>query len=319
MRKTKIQFGVVLIILLVILIGCSSPPPTVSVERICPTTTQSVLVNHASDPSKLIVVLVKEHPNYKEYAQQAFDILLEVFPKLLEPGDRVIMMTMEDSSLSDAIFFDGEISPLQKPAIVNSPTPPPTIGPLPSPTALPQGGYMEAVATQDAIRYMQGTQVAATAMAFEYACAQEEWKQNGEQIWRDWQTKRLKSISEFTDTLSDSINTNVSQGFQIKKSQVFEALQLASLLLRTECAGYDECHLVIFSDFYDYRIGTPPPINLMLDDIDVVGVLLNCQYKSECQDNLIWWQSYFDSLSVSQIEFVTGNKAEQTLLDHFRR
>ncbi len=319
-HKSNVIFTLIIFfIVIVVLVSCSSPPPTVSIKRICPTTTPNALMNSVSDPSKLIVVLIKEHPDYREYAEQAFDILSRVLPEVLEPGDRVIMMTMEHNNLRESIFFDGEIQPLPKPVLVNSPTPPPTIGPLPSPTVLPKGGYMAAVATQDAIRYMQSTRVAATEIAFEYGCAQEEWKQNGEQAWQEWNAKRLASISEFMNKWNNSINANKSEGFQIEKRQVFESLKLASQLLESECASYDECHLVVFSDFRDYRIGNPPTITLTFQGVDIVGVLLNCHYQTECQKNIDWWKEYFDSLGCTQLQFVVGDKAEQILLNHFRR
>ena len=105
--KIKVLFETTLIFFL-ILAGCLPTPTPSEQTRICPTTIDETPEAKVNTP-KLIVILMKEHPEYRDYAYQAFDILLRVLPQVIEPGDRVIMLSTEQFNLSDAIFFDEEV------------------------------------------------------------------------------------------------------------------------------------------------------------------------------------------------------------------
>lgn len=301
-------------------LGCISSLFSAEQDRVCPTAV-SESQEARKDGNKLIVVLIKEHPNYKDYAFQAFEILSRVLPQVLEPSDRVILMSMEETKLSDAVFFDDDVDFVEKPAIADPPIEPLPLGEivLPTPTALPQGGYMESVATNDAEKYIQGTQAAATQAFFEYGCEKEKWEQESQDSWHEWDEEKKEVISEFMGEFSAAVETNKNQGFTKETSQMFEAVQLASQILNTECAKFSRCDLIIFSDFYDYRTERPEQIQITIPEIDVAGLLLNCKYLSECQNYITFWSGNFEFYGTSSSVFGQNKESEKILLSYIRR
>jgi len=209
--RIRVLSGVIFFLFLVIA-GCLPPSTPTDEQEICPTT-QSGTPEAKGGTPRLIVILVKEHPDYREYAYQAFDILLRVLPQVLEPSDRVVMLSMEQSDRDSALLFDSEVDYVEKPPSLEPPIAPPTVGSLPPPSAEPQGGYMESVATQDAIRYIEGTKVSATKAYFEYECKKEEWNEGNNEEWQKWNTKKQAAISKFIGEFSLAIEKNKIEGF----------------------------------------------------------------------------------------------------------
>lgn len=317
--KIKALTGAILFLFL-ILAGCLSTPTPTEETKICPTSADNTPEPKGGTP-RLIVILVKEHPDYKEFAYQAFDILNRVLPQILEPSDRVIMLSMEQPNRETALFFDGQVDFVEKPPVLNPPVAPPTIGSLPPPLEEPQGGYNEAVATQNTIRYIEGTKVSATKASFEYECEIEQWNQGNNEEWQKWNTKKQAAISKFMKEFSSKIEDNKAQGFHTSTSQVFEAVEIASTILNSECSKYVGCKFVIFSDFYDYRNFQPVQTEITLpDSIEIAPMLLDCKFTSECQDEITFWGETFKSFGASDSsQFAINLEVEKALLNYFGR
>jgi len=316
--KIRVLTGIVLILFL-IMAGCLSTPPPTEETEICPTSIGETPEPKGGTP-RLIVILVKEHPDYREYAYQAFDILLRVLPQILEPSDRVIMLSMEQPNLNSALFFDDEVDFVERPPVLDPPIAPPPIGSLPPPSAEPQGGYMESVATQDANRYIEGTKISATKASFEYECAKEEWNQGNNEEWQKWNVKKQAAIVEFMNEFSIKVENNKAQGFHTSTSQVFEAVEITSSILNTECSKYAECDFVIFSDFYDYRNFQPLQKEIALPNIEIAPMLLDCKFTYECQDKITFWDETFKTFGTSDLsQFAINHEVEKALLHYFGR
>lgn len=178
---------------------------------------------------------------------------------------------------------------------------------------------MESVATQDAIKFIEGTKVAATESAFEYECAMETWKQGNQELWQNWNNERHAAIQTFMNEFSSAVEANKVAGFQAKRSQIFEAVELGALVLNTECSKYVRCDLIVFSDFYDFRNGDYSQANITLPKIEVAGILLDCGYLAQCQENITHWENYFEIFGASSSEFAHSREAEKVLLSYLRR
>jgi hypothetical protein len=316
--KIKILAGTILALFL-ILSGCLRTSTTTEEIDVCPTSIGQNPEAKGGTP-KLVVILVKEHPDYREYAYQAFDILLRVLPQVIEPSDRVVMLSMEQSNIDSAIFFDDEVEFVERPPVSEPPIAPPTVGSLPPPSAKPQGRYMESVATQDAIRYIEGTKVSATKAYFEYECGKVNWNRGNEEEWQKWNANKEAAILKFMNEFSARIEENKAQGFHTSISQVFEALQIASLILNTECSKYAVCDFVIFSDFYDYRNFQPLQTDIIFPNIEIAPMLLDCAFVYQCQDKITFWSETFKTFGASDSsQFAINREVEKALLSYFGR
>jgi len=315
----EIKIFAIIIFIILVVAGCT---PAESVPQVSRTDCPTYLVNtpeSKGNTPKLIIILVKEDPSYRDYSYQAFDLLTDILPEVIEPGDRVIMLSTEHFTIENSVFLDAEVSFIEKPAISNSPTPPPTIGVLPSPTVTPEGDYMRAVATQNAIRYIQNTQTYATQAAFEYACAKEFWNRDNQELWEQWEAARQLAIASFMESFESGINNNKINGFTSTGGQMFEALHIASLILNSECPKYNRCDLVIFSDLYDFRDYRPQDIDIQLSNLDIAVMLPNCEYLPQCQQKITFWTDNFTTYGAHSSQFALEKEIKQTLLDYLRR
>ncbi len=310
------------VICIAILLACGSQ--STSLPQIpCPTIEN--LSESATISPKLIVVLIKEIPNYQQFSYEALDILRETLPQVMEPGDRLIVLSMEQFTISDARILDIAIDNVEKPLTVDLLTPPQPIGPLPSPTTQPSGNLMQSIATQDAVKYIQQTAVAATQYAFNYDCVKQTLAVEENEQQANWRKRKEAAIKKFLNKVDEKINENKITGFTESRNIPYKALDLASDVLDSECSKYKRCSLLIFSDM-DFPYPRPDvdedgkSIEIYLAHIDVGLMLLDCDYKSQCQDTLDTWNENFAYYGANAgYKIALRNDVRTILLDFLRR
>jgi hypothetical protein len=316
--KTKIVFSIIFLFFILLIMGCASQQPIAKQVNICPTSSNETLDSKGDKP-KLILILVKEHPNYLNYASQSFDILTRILPKVVEPNDRVIMMSMEEFDVGSAVFFDKKIDSIEKPSISNSPIPPPTIGSSQTAEDTPETVFGQAAAAQQIQADFKNTEVAATKAAFRYECDKQAWATSNDAAWQKWNSDKKKAISSFMTEFGKEMKLNKTNNFQISKNQIFEAMQSASLILNGECSKYARCDLVIFSDFEDVRNYHPPEKKFSLPTVKVAGMLLDCRFEYKCGKKIDFWSETFAIYGASSSQFAFGDDVEKILISYFLR
>ena len=208
---------------------------------------------------------------------------------------------------------------LKEPIISDTPIPPLPISPSSTPEETPEGVFGQAAAKQEAEANAQNTQVAATNAAFGYECEKQTWATNNGAAWQKWNSERQVAINDFIMEFKTRIEQNKKEGFNNSRSLLYEAIQSASRVLDSECSKYVKCDLVIFSDLYDYRNYRPAEIRINLQNIEVAAMLLNCNFKYECQGTVDFWSDNFLAYGASDPHFALRNDVEKNLISYLGR
>jgi hypothetical protein len=313
--EMKIYIRIVCVLLLVwgifILSGCGSEISPTPSDIPCPPENTSESAD-SQPPRILYVFLVQEHPRVSSEIDGVYEIITEDTKNFLNPGDRLIMLSMESSTLDAAIFFDETVPYMERPLIEPTPTYYPTITPLPTLEAKPTAGAAIAAERVRQERHSEAEETWNEKSAFEFECSMKSWRLRNQEIWKKYDSDKKKTISDFEDDISDVVEKHIENRKPESRAQIFEAISLSSTIFYSECSYYDKCNLIIFSDMKDSR--SESPFRIDLTNVDVTVLLSGCRFISAtCEDNIAFWKNEFSSYSVNSSEFFQISKTDEVL------
>jgi hypothetical protein len=299
---------------------------------------------------KLIVVLIESTPTQKEFSDQALQIVEEILPKLIEPGDQIAVFRQGFRDYRDANILDMNPPQVTRQAILPSPTAPSTL--LPNveitPTSFTQLGQTRErnSATETAVA-QEGT---ATLEWAYYNCAQQTWSDNFEDSAKVWEqtkeaivTSASNEIQGTLDAFQATLNASNLEGSRNPlptplANSVYEGLvHVSSVFDGVGCTDEDKgndifsrCILLIFDNLYDWRraeveAGSIEPNvawQINLSHVEILPVMLNCLrvYEPRCVDwQEFWTPQFLGQFNADTVQYLDGRDIETKLRDFFNR
>jgi hypothetical protein len=315
-----------IVVILLLLQGCSSLIPNAAIstrtstptQLVCPTFVSGtpVAVSQGTGGSKLIVVLFENNSLYKPYLLQAFDNMNDALRGAVQPGDKVFMIDMNAQDFDSAIVVNANvemvIAPLAPPKPTNYPTPTATLPPI----FTPQARIAQIAATQSANATAISVNLTATSSAFLFNCSSQVWQEQYLAISKQWEKQKDEVVQSFTKVIVQQ-QSEIKLGVGAPNNQVWEGLSNASLIMKNECYKYDRCILIVFSDMKENRSVKPENLNVDLRNVEVFGVMLNCKllYSPECGKWIETWKEYLFSndISAKSVDFINAENLRGVL------
>lgn len=291
---------------------------TTPTQRICNPDSFAPIIATPAPPS-LVVIVLDTAGEYLNYSTPSIDLISNILPRVLDAGDKVVIIQMGTGSYANAVLFERTVQTTISPLIYLPPTQYPTQLPT-TPARVTPGNEMELVAaTMTARAQIAAIKATATEAQFTYNCAFTQYKDyhaQATQFATQLEEAKKEFISDLTQNTSGS-NSNVTP----VPNQVFESLDVAELVLDNDCSKFSQCKLVIFSDLEEWRTETPDYLSISLGNTDVLSVMLNCEdlYQSTCQTTQVIWTDIFASLGVNAVTFTGSRNAETKLIEFLSR
>jgi len=281
-------------------------------------------------PTKLIVILydpmVKVIPELDlANGQKLTDIssfVSKMIPDVMGPGDEVSVFQLGYDTYTSARVTRQYSYLTIYPQLYVAPSYA-TLTALP-PTGVPTPGYGE-IATKNAfIGTSTARAVYEAANNAAYNCQVLYYNANIRSTataWKQMQAQDNQSIS--TAEVSDF--ATVSPGKQnlteLVYGGLYYGLYFASVDIKSDCAKFDECDLVIVDDLHVYGKHNPDNLPIALKGISLYVVMPNCRdlNQPDCADLQTYWTTEFQGFGVSNITYWNGVRAEFNLLGKIGR
>ncbi len=326
MRRAVSTTTLAIVIVLLLLQGCSSLVPNAAISTSTPTPTKlvcptivsgtPVAVSQDTGSSKLIVALFENNPLYEPYTSQALDAMNSALQKTVQPGDKFFMVDMNAKNSESAVVVIANVEFVSAPVAL----PTPTLYPTPTATlpsiSTPQAGIAQLAATQSAKATAISVNSTATSSAFLFDCSFQAWQEQYSAISKQWEKQKDEVVQSFTKDVAQQ-QSEIKVGVGDPNNQVWEGLSHASLIMKNECHKYDRCILIIFSDMNENRSIKPENLSVDLRNVEVLGVMLNCKllYSSECGKWIETWKEYLFSndISAKSVDFINGENLDRAL------
>lgn len=283
-------------------------------------------VTYPWNSNRLLYVLVEGNKEYGINASRVIKDLREVLDKTIQPNDQIIIGWIEPDTLQKSIIINEKIPAISKPDISPLPIfPTNTITNNIYPTDTPGSTSKEMQIKRDIIRTSTATAMFATEQVRINNCILTQWQEQYMKAIDEWENNRETILKQPIEDISDNLES-LQFGQEESKSHLFEALDLASIVISSECKASDDCQpvILVFSNFSDYRIHIESyENNLDLSEIDVISVLYNCDYlydRSEnCSDKVISWEDAFKEANARNITFIPGQNVSIDLVQALER
>jgi len=192
------------------------------------------------------------------------------------------------------------------------------------PTGVPTPGYGE-IATKNAfIGTATARAVVEAANSASYNCQVLYYNANIRSTataWKQMQVEDNNSIS--TAEVGDF--ATVTPGHQNLSELVYGGLYyglyFASVDIKSDCAKYDECDLVIVDDLHVYGKHNPEQLPIALKGVNVYVIMPNCRdiNQPDCASLQSYWETEFQGFGASNIVYWNGVRAEYNLLGKIGR
>ena len=122
----KNTFFLLFFVFALFIVGCEgfslTPESTQSDVQICATPEKAQLLTYPNKP-RIIVILIEGSKKYEKEKEIGVSIIQEALVKTLKPGDRVIAIWTEITSIGsdNAVFFDRSVEDIPYPNIQDEP------------------------------------------------------------------------------------------------------------------------------------------------------------------------------------------------------
>ena len=102
---------------------------------------------------------------------------------------------------------------------------------------------------------------------------------------------------------------------------LYYGLYFASVDIKSDCAKYDECDLVIVGDLRVYGKHNPNNLPIALKGVNTYVIMPNCRDLNQpnCADLQTYWTTEFEGFGVTNITYWNGVRAEYNLLGKLGR
>ena len=297
------------------------PTATPTCAPVVDLTTEPLMVS-----PQLIVILIQPSDWADDtYVPQINQIITDVLPSIVEPGDSIAIFEMGTRDFGKAaILYDKAGANLAQPEIPPTPTPHETFTPFPTFTESPytvENRKIHNAGTATA----ESANATATQYAFQDLCSQASWVSSYGETATAWASTKAASDSSFTTQIKEELNSYKDGGNQRATPvphMIFESLSHATLTFQSECSHYWRCILVMFSNLDDWRMQSPPDyLKIDLSNVEVYGALLNCNtlFQPDCAAIQKIWGPYFRSHGAVNVKYSAGPNIENNLIAFLRR
>jgi hypothetical protein len=300
--------------------GCKIPDSVFGIEiptatytptpRLCPT-------NDGREPDRLVpkpilvVVLLDTNPSYDEYTSRAFEIINEVLPKILEPGDRLAIFRLGMRKYEDASILNDTTILNSGPEIPPTPTKHPTLTPVEYVTHEADSSIAQMATLKAGERAAEDSHALATQQEFEYNCSINDWKNFYEAQATSWVSTKQPIVDDLTHNVQKDIEEfKKNQSIDIfptpMANTVFFGLNQASTIFENECKNFNRCILLIFDDLSEWMADIPEGWILNLNRVEVMSIMLNCNdiYQPTCTKWQDYWTPKFFSYGALSVEYI---------------
>lgn len=314
MKKNIYYIISFLFLFLILFLGsCNNNQNRNKIQTPCPTAFEINDINNENQPL-LIFTLVQGTPSYEEngYFNDSIDTMINILPKVINPGDWFIMAFMEKYQINQAVFVDQSVEKIDITPI----SPKPIIDTYiennyPSQTLSVTPNVFQSELEKREI------EIKSTQTFNHYNCDFNEWYSKYKDFIIEWNDRKNNNINIFIDKVNQDIET-INQDNFIEKIGIYESISMASNVLYEECStGKYKCKFIIFSYMVDWR-SNQYDLNLDFSNVDVEIVLLDCKFKINCTDRINKWEDFFTHYNVNSIEFSTSKDIDQ-IEDFLRR
>lgn len=306
----------------------STPTPVLSPT--CQSAIQLATQEGLIPPTKLIVVLydplAKVIPELDlangEKLNDISTFVSKMIPDIMGPGDEVSVfqlgydtypaarVTRQYSYLS--IYPQLYVAPRYA-----------TLSPLP-PTGVPTPGYGE-IATKNAfIGTSTARAVVEAANSAAYNCEVLYYNANVRSTataWKQMVVEDNKTISTAEASDFATVTPGKQNLTELVYGGLYYGLYFASVDIKSDCAKYDECDLVIVDDLHYYGKHNPDHLPIALNGVNTYVIQPNCRdiNQPDCADLQTYWTTEFQGFGISNISYWNGVRAEFNLLGKIGR
>jgi len=310
-------------------VGTTSTP-TMVLSPTCQPNIELATQAGLNPPTKLIVIVydarVKIIPELDlsngEKITDVAAFVSKIIPDLMGPGDEISVFQLGYSTYPAARVTRQYSYLTIYPQLYVAPRYA-TLSPLP-PTGVPTPGYGE-VATKNAfIGTSTARAVLEASNSASYNCQVLYYNANIRSTATAWQQSRAADINSIS-TAEGSDFATVSPGNENLSELVFGGLYyglyFATVDIKSDCAKYDECDLVIVDDLRLYGKHNPQNLPIALNGVNLYVIMPNCRdiNQPDCADLQTYWTAEFQGFGINNITFWNGVRAELNLLSKIGR
>jgi len=319
--KSIITAALLVLAAVVLIAGCNAElqSDNSSTATVCanPVTPQFPILDGTRS---LIFVLVEANSTYYEAGNihRTQTTLKYVLPKLMKPGDRLILAWIENNELeglNKTVFFDATADLVAIPMTPTMPTAPTSI---PRPTETPFARLRETALAET----VQAADVTSTASYYDYVCQFADWSKRAQSTADASRAQIKTSVDNLVGSADTKLQSNdLAQFLDDASPHIFETISRASKFLGDMCAPgkYDHCVLLFFSNMKDWRRDQDPKYLRYSTDLNRIGVavvLYSCRYDDdECGKRIAAWQKHFDAYHTT-LHFVLDGNIEGDLQNY---
>lgn len=317
----------------------------------CPDIDEGQINTSALDlQPKLIVILLESSPNQRDVIDKAIEVIREVIPAFIEPGDQVVVFKMGYRDYRDSLLVDVEPPIATRPAIAATPTSPAT---LQADVEITPVGVTQLEKNSERLNATATFEAAAATATLEwtyYECAMNDWAGEFSAVATAWESTKQDIVVDVSSEIKGILVPGLVGGTAVPTADdlslptgplansVYESLvHVSSVFTGVGCDGEFEkggavkrCFLVIFDDLREWRrdaveTGSLVPANswdINLADVEVLSVMLNCSriYEPNCIDWQEFWTTQFrDEFHASSVEYLDGHSIQENLGEFFNR
>lgn len=274
---------------------------------------------------KLLIVLYQTQGWNDLYTNRALQIIYDIIPDVIVPGDYVQIFAIGEREYEDAEVIAGTVG-----AHIEAPGLPPTpimpSGWTPEPTSTLSGITLPDLQEENFYATRQAISAAtATSQYQEYVCLQAIYTQTYGNIAASWGATQTAMVSNYENDLREAVRVyNAGQDTrpQPEQSMLFFALSQATVTLDAKCSEFGRCILIILSDLRDWRTQqVVEGLTIDLNGAEILAPILDCPniIRPECSGRANEWREYFSAHGARSSDFTDNNDVENWLYVHIRR
>jgi hypothetical protein len=267
----------------------------------------------AEPPPILIYVLVEGTERYAPLLTPTFDILADVLEAKVEPGDKLIVSFMEYER-DVATILHSNVEAVDFPSYAYSPLSIPTV-PTYTPVPTNEGSLGSFAKTPTVVAAQTQYSEVMTKVANEQYCSQVEEEAQNKSYFEEWSKNRTESIEQFMANYSHVVTELDLTDLPVNTNPIRALGQSTGLFdLFCDSGAYQKCYLIVFSNLISITTTSPTDDNVNLDGINVIPVLQECTYLSDCSRTIERWTAYFTAAGASSVTFIPkGNESESII------
>lgn len=318
--------------------GISTWTPSPSATPTCDPNISLATPSGWDTNSRLIVILfdpLSTGNNFLEYENgvKTNDVnafMSNLIPKIIRPGDQISVFELGYRKYEDARYLR-IFSYIDVPQLYDTPQPEDTLTPITENVDLSLEGLAIKQATVQAAKTQLAHSFTATAVVSENICKVTIWNDSAIYTATAYNQTEIAEVATIKANITSAADTDTNTGgepaaFETPYSDdvVYEGLYHTTFDLKSDCAFYDQCILLIIDtlDTWTFTNQLCDECDIDLSDLDLVYVLMpNCKDINQptCKGLQEFWDGEFVKYGAPQAAYQNGVRAEINLLETLRR